>query len=303
VKLACAIAVLAVSATAQAQGFRRTEITTRDGDAECLYWADRNITWHVDAAGSAKTPADTEFTAIQSAVASWQQLSNTCSDFTLTEGQRLTNPSTGKGTQAEHVFTFRETNCATVVPPTDPCLADGSCVGKFRCWDHGDLVIALTTNTYSTTTAVIVDSDIELNAGPSQSGLDFLFTTVSSPVCEPGMQSTSCVATDVQNTMTHELGHLFGFDHVDDERSAMAATSDLGDLVKRTIDRGTADGFCLTYPRGQPATPCDELAQLRRKVIARGVGTPGLQALGCDATGGVGTLSLLALAALLRRRS
>lgn len=297
-----AIAALALAATAHAQGFRRTEITARDGSQQCLYWADRSITWNADAAGSTRTPADTEFVAIQTAFASWQTLSNSCSDFTVTEGPRLTNPSVGKTTQANHVITFRETNCATVVPTSDTCLDDGSCANKHRCWDHGDLTIALTTNTYSVSTAVIVDSDIELNASPGFGGQQFLFTTVSSPVCEPANQSASCVATDVQNTLTHEIGHLFGFDHVDDERSTMAATSDVGDLQKRAIDRGTADGFCLTYPRGQPATPCDELAQLRRKVIAKNVGTGGLgQALGCSAAGGVELAALALLAGLFRR--
>jgi hypothetical protein len=298
-----AIVVLLGAGAAEAQGFRRTEITARDGSQQCLYWNVRDITWHADAAGSVRTPADTEFVATQTAFASWQALSNTCSDFTVTEGGKLTNPPTGKGTQAEHVVTFRETNCSTTVPSSDACLSDGSCANKFRCWDHGDLTIALTTNTYSVSTAVIVDSDIELNAGPSFVGQEFLFTTVSNPVCDPGAQSASCVATDVQNTLTHEIGHLFGFDHVDDERSTMAATSDVGDLQKRAIDRGTADGFCLTYPRGQPATPCDELAQLRRKVIAKSVGTPGLAALGCDATGGLDALAVLMLMGMFLSRA
>lgn len=302
-KLVPAIAAFALAATAHAQGFRRTEITARDGSQKCLTWADRNITWNADAAGSARTPADTEFTAIQTAFASWQTLSNTCSDFTVSEGPRLTNPSVGKTTQANHVVTFRETSCATVVPTSDPCLGDGSCANKHRCWDHGDLTIALTTNTYSVTTAVIVDSDIELNASPGFGGTQFLFTTVSNPVCDPAAQSASCVATDVQNTLTHEIGHLFGFDHVDDERSTMAATSDVGDLQKRAIDRGTADGFCLTYPRGQPATSCDELAQLRRKIVARNVGTGGLgQAMGCSSLAGLQLAALVVLTGILRRR-
>jgi hypothetical protein len=297
-----AIAVALVASTALGQGFRRTEITARDGSTQCLYWNHRDITWRADAAGSAKTPADTEFVAIEAAFASWQTLSNTCSDFSLVQNSRITNPSVGKSTQSDNVVTFRETSCVDVVPTSDMCTSDNSCANKYKCWDHGDLTIALTTNTYSVSTALIVDSDIELNAAPSSSGQAFLFTTVSSPPCDPSNQSTSCVATDVQNTLTHEIGHLFGFDHVDDESSLMAATADIGDLGKRVIDRGTADGFCLTYPRGQPATPCDELAVLRRKVVAKGAGTPTLGQLGCSATPGLSGMALLAVALLLKRK-
>lgn len=298
-----AIAALLVASTAQAAGFRRTEITARDGSSKCLYWNVRDLTWHADAAGSAKTPADTEFVALEASFASWQALSNSCSDFKLTQGQRLTNPPVGRTTQGQNVVTFRETACSVSVPASDACNSDGSCANKYRCWDHGDLTIALTTNTYSVTTAVIVDSDIELNASTPYAGQSFLFTTVSSPACPPGGQTTSCVSTDVQNTLTHEIGHLFGFDHVDDETSTMAATADTGDLQKRVIDRGTADGFCLTYPRGAPAKACDELAELRRRVIAKGIGTPGLSAMGCDATLGLdAAAAALVAAALIRRR-
>lgn len=300
---------LLVAAPAAAQSFLRTEILDRNGNPRCLYWSNRNITWNADAAGNSQTPGTSEFVAIEAAFATWQALSNSCSDFVFTQGPQLTNPSVGRGTQANNVVTFRELSCTAVVPSSDPCQADGSCSNKFRCWDHGDLTIALTTNTYSVSTAVIVDSDIELNSAPQAGGRRFLFTTVSAPPCDEGAEAVTCVATDVQNTMTHEIGHLVGLDHVDDELSTMAPTAPVGDLQKRVVDRGSADGFCLTYPRSLPAASCDELASARRKIVATNVGT----AVGCGHAKGLlppaplGLLGLLGLGVagtrLRRRRS
>src|SRR5207302_353838 len=104
------------------------------------------------------------------------------------------------------------------------------------------------------------------------------------------------VATDIQNTVTHEFGHAMGFDHTLYPNSTMNPTAPIGETSKRIIDLGTAQGFCNVYPRGQPPLSCDETGSLQRRIIADNRGTPGLTALGCDATGG---LALLPLAVLL----
>ncbi len=68
-----------------------------------------------------------------------------------------------------------------------------------RCWEHGWATIGLTTTTFSFSNGIILDADIELNASQPGGDLGFLFTTVSSPLCE-GLPSPECVATDLQNT-------------------------------------------------------------------------------------------------------
>jgi hypothetical protein len=82
----------------------------------------------------------------------------------------------------------------------------------------------------------------------------------------------------------------------------MAATAAEGDVQKRVIDRGTANGFCGTYPLGQPPVPCDDAAQLQRRIIARNAGT-----FGCSCANLAPASPFLAFAALifmtkLRRR-
>ncbi|MFT3708712.1 MAG: matrixin family metalloprotease [Archangium sp.] len=284
--------VLATASLARAQDFQRTIAGMNGDELLCVTWADRNFQYRVDQLGSAKTPGETEFTAIDAAFTTWETVANQCSDFRFLRGMRIANPRIGKGTEADNVLTFRETDCRDVVQPSDPCLADGSCANAHACWDHNSATIGLTTVTYSTRTGVAVDADIEFNASA------FLMTTISSPPCEVGRESVQCVAYDVQNTATHEIGHAVGLDHVLLDSSTMAPTAPVGETSKRVIDVGTAQGFCLTYPRGQPPTPCDELAVQRSRIIARNTGTFGLNCVNSAAPG----LPIVLLALALRRR-
>ena len=285
---------LLVASGAQAQAFLRTVAHVTGQSTTCVTWADRTFDYRVDQDGSLKTPGETEFTAIDAAFASWQAVSDTCSEFKFTRGQRIAGGRIGKGTESENLVIFRETNCRDVVLPSESCLSDGSCGNAHRCWDHSDGTIGLTTVTYSTRTGVAVDADIELNAS------GFLFTTISSPPCELGREAVTCVGYDVQNTATHEIGHAVGFDHVSDPASTMAATAAVGETSKRVIDVGTARGFCSTYPRGQPPVPCDELAVQSSRIIARNTGTFGLNCVA--STSAFGPLFALAALLLLRRR-
>lgn len=283
---------LLTALTVQAQAFRRQVATVTDESTLCVTWAERNFDYRVDQDGNAQTPGETEFTAVDAAFANWQAVSDTCSEFKFIRGTRMAGGRVGKGTETENLVIFRQTSCRDVVQPNDSCLADGSCGNARRCWDHSDGTIGLTTVTYSTRTGVAVDADIELNAS------GFLFTTISSPPCEVGREATTCVAYDVQSTLTHEIGHAVGLDHVDDPTSTMAPTAPVGETSKRVIDVGTASGFCQTYPRGQPPVPCDELAIQRSRIIASNTGTFGMSCVASTSAAG----PLLALLWLLLRR-
>ncbi|MHB8873572.1 MAG: myxosortase-dependent metalloprotease, MXAN_2677/MXAN_2678 family [Myxococcaceae bacterium] len=304
---ALALALL-VAAPAGAQSYRRTQVP---GKEICLSWNTREFVFNADAAGSSRTPFDTEFPAIEASFHTWQAVADACSDFHITQGPRLTGVLVGKapGSEANNVVTFREVSCRDAVLGGDACLGDGTCANKYKCWDHGDGTLGLTTVTFSFKTGTIFDADIELNASPHLEGSAFLFTTVPSPACEQGAEAVTCAAVDVQNTVTHEIGHVFGLDHVDASGSTMEASAPLGETRKRIIDPGTALGFCDTYPKGGPPMPCDEIGLMRRKIIAKGAGTPGLQAIGCASSPGTPlpfALALglgLALCSLGRRRS
>jgi len=59
------------------------------------------------------------------------------------------------------------------------------------------------------------------------------------------------VATDVRNTLTHEVGHLIGLDNSSDPSVVMHGASQLGDVDKRTLKQDDIDGLCAIYPQGR----------------------------------------------------
>ncbi|MFL5345892.1 MAG: myxosortase-dependent metalloprotease, MXAN_2677/MXAN_2678 family [Hyalangium sp.] len=265
------LALLLMASTAGAQAYQRTVVPGKD---LCLNWLSREFVYHIDSAGSLRTPRDTEFPAIDAAFDTWRTLSATCSDFTFVRGGDVSRPSVGYvvGQTNENVVTFRETACQDVVPELDPCRAAETCANDYSCWEHGELTIALTTTTFSFKTGVILDADIELNAAQPGGNLGFLFTTVSSPPCE-GLPSPECVGSDIQNTMTHEIGHAMGLDHVTVPLSTMEPTAPIGETQKRIIDVGTAAGFCDIYPRGLPPNQCSGLGVSSKNLSAQNAGT------------------------------
>lgn len=292
-----------VTGRARAQTYVRTLVPDRTD--LCVVWPGREYTYQLDAAGSSRTPGDTEFAAVDAAVASWRAVSATCSDYAFTRGPDIQDPQVGYDKDSkdnQNVITFREADCADVVPTDAPCMADDSCANVYKCWEHGSFIIALTTTTFSFRTGYIVDADIELNAS-SGPGRGFLFTTVDSPPCGWSSDpSAPCVSADIQNTLTHELGHVVGLDHVYSAEAAgatMEATAPPGETHKRIIDAGSAEGFCLAYPRGLPPTQCGESPTLGRHFQAVSVGT------GCGAAPGAPGLAWVLLVGwgLGRRRA
>ncbi|MFY0574771.1 myxosortase-dependent metalloprotease, MXAN_2677/MXAN_2678 family [Cystobacter fuscus] len=182
-------------------------------------------------------------------VESWRAVSSTCSDYTFRRGPDIEHPFVGydeKSDVNENVITFREQDCNDVVPPGDRCIQDKTCGNLYSCWGHGGGILGLTTTTYGLGSGKIFDADIELNAAPA--GRGFLFTTVDSPPCD-GSQTSGCVSADVQNTVTHELGHVVGLDHVPEQPgSTMEPSAFPGETNKRIIDVGSIAGFCDAYP-------------------------------------------------------
>ncbi|NNB93608.1 matrixin family metalloprotease [Corallococcus exiguus] len=290
--------LLCAGAAGAQQDFKRTLVP---GRPLCLVWPGRDYVYHLDAAGSTRTPGDTEVVAIEAAFDAWRALSSTCSDFRFIRGEDWSRP-VEIGYDEEHRFdnynvvTFRERNCQDVAPPDDACWAEETCGNVYQCWAHGGATIGLTTSSFSFKDGAVVDSDIELNAAETDFGPSFLFTTVNGPPCS-GTPSTDCVAYDVQNTMTHEIGHVVGLDHVYSAGSTMEATASQGETSKRVIDAGSAAGFCSAYPRGLPPTQCRIPEDPGLKLVADGKGT------GCGASaGGPGVAAVLLWGMALMRR-
>lgn len=295
--VATAGAVLAVALLGSTAPYVRSKVdtgVTNDPNAHCFWWeGGSTFTYHQSQAGNSATTGDTEFTAIHNAFNSWQQVMDQCGSLTLAEGPRVTSRDVGydqtAGAVNQNIVVFRDISCNIAAPSSDPCHQEGFCGNKFDCWWYPAGTIALTTSTYDTNTGKLYDADVEFNAAR------FVFTTVDSPMCASQPYSQSCVAYDVQNTMTHEAGHVIGLDHTDAPGSVMNPTAPVGELSKRTIDSGSRSFVCDVYPKGAKAVDC--------------VATKPPPSGGCSATGAAGSGLLgaaavaLGLVRALRRRS
>jgi hypothetical protein len=238
-RLLTVLAVLAACNKPPAPAFVQRHVDN-DSTKPCLAWVDRHFVYRVDPALSPRTAGDKGRAAVSAAFASWQAVAASCSDFTYTEDAGA----------PDNLVIWRQTSCASAAPSGDPCFTDGTCDDKYGCWDGDTMTLAVTSLTYSRSNGAIERAEIQLD------GLDFLFTNVDSPPCQENAQSTACVASDIQNTLTHELGHVIGLDHTNAPGSTMAPTSPVGETSKRVIDMGTAQGFCTIYPRGAATPSC-----------------------------------------------
>jgi MYXO-CTERM domain-containing protein len=104
---------------------------------------------------------------------------------------------------------------------------------------------ALTTTWFSTATGEILDADMQLN--------EIKGSYVECP-------AAGCVAggddIDLENTVTHELGHFFGLAHSDVPQATMFSTARNGDVDKRDLDDDDVAGFCAAYGAGSLGSSC-----------------------------------------------
>ncbi|MFL5319369.1 MAG: myxosortase-dependent metalloprotease, MXAN_2677/MXAN_2678 family [Myxococcaceae bacterium] len=267
-----------------------------DPKAHCLYWHDGTISYVQSANGSPDTTGDTEFDAVNKSFATWNAQSDACGNFHFTELGRTNRRDVGYDAKSvsnnQNLVLFRTVTCSSKVASTDSCWSDGSCNNSYDCWQYADKTIALTTTTYDRSTGQIFDADMELNAAK------FTFTTVDAPECIASAISQACVATDVQNTVTHEAGHVLGLDHppvppLENEESTMFASAPLGETKKRSLDSASKQFVCDVYPKGHPSKDCviEQVSQDLGK------------SAGCDVTPGLfAALSILVLGRFSRRR-
>lgn len=286
-----ALAASLASAAGPAAGYVRE--TTGRGDPAaglCLWWGQdglpgwvpqgaawtgrRGMTWHLS---SAHTPSgcgswEEAHALVRQAFAQWSGASRTaggpaCTDFAFTEGDPTASQSVGY--DGTNLLVFRKGTCGLAAPPGDPCLAELDCGNKYNCWEvdatHDAGVLALTWIVMDLRTGEILDTDMELNdldpARPEQAGWYFTCSPASwpdtAPICTaPPYGQQSCAYVDVGNTVTHEVGHIIGLDHVSDPGATMAATAPAGELTKRSLAADDVAGMCDIYPAGRRTAAC-----------------------------------------------
>jgi uncharacterized protein (TIGR03382 family) len=141
-------------------------------------------------------------------------------------------------------------------------------------WPYTEGALASTVVTINARTNEILDTDIVFNAE------QHTFRVLTAPM------ALGQTFDDVQNTLTHELGHALGLMHNPmDARVVMYPRASTGEVGKRVLHDDDRDGLAALYSTAiVPPTP------------------PQVQ-MGCSSTGGVGSwaLGLLVLFVLAKR--
>jgi hypothetical protein len=114
-----------------------------------------------------------------------------------------------------------------------------------RDWAYAPAALALASVTYAPG-GEIVDADIEVNAD------DWTFKILGSG---PALRTSH----DIQNTLTHEIGHFLGMDHCHDDAVVnepncdavtMRVQTEAGDITMRDLSQDDIAAAQLVYPSG-----------------------------------------------------
>ena len=196
-----------------------TRVTT-DEDGPPIFWRGRFITYSIDLAGCPDTDMGQTRSAVVRSFNTWE--SQACTDIFFSYAGLVDDVEPNHFTQE----------------------ADGiNLVMWLLEWpeDWSPDSLAQTSFVWNERTGEILDADIVLN------GEHFYWTASSQTV------------TDIENVLTHEIGHLLGFGHTSDPGSTMYDGYVEGETEKRDLDATDIRGLCEIYPAGRSTPDIPEL--------------------------------------------
>jgi len=261
-------------------GFVRTGPTKA---GHYLYWESGCVFVTIDSAGTSAIAGDDEFPIIDASIKTWNDSTASCSYLkVMSEGRK----SVEVGNDKINVIKFRDQQCAS-------CVATGNSTGPAWCRPasgsdpercYSAEAAGLTTAVYiddakSARDGAIVDADIEINAANFKVSVKGK-SLVSNP-------KVTCLS-ELQNTLTHELGHLQGLEHpclnrgdpprTDDQGNAVPSCFDgglpatiteatmynfqsCGETSKETLSGDDMNAICKVYPTASDPGTCEQVGQ------------------------------------------
>jgi hypothetical protein len=265
-----AVVLLGTSPISRVEAYVRAYSSDATGNRP-LAWRSGCIFLTPDARGTSFIPAgpNDEFAALNRAIAAWQGASDQCSYLQFVQE---TPGMLEAGRDGTNVILYRESvwgrpSVNGVPAMTYDSAAAALTVVNYALPQDGD------------TTLAILDADIEINAVDFRVSVHGV-TTQNTPG-DPRKLS------EIQNTLTHELGHLIGLDHtcfqpvqgaqrpVDEngqpvpncspEGALSSAVRDAtmynfagnGETKKESLEQDDANGLCGIYPRSANPNTCE----------------------------------------------
>ncbi len=244
-----------------------------------LGWNRSCIVYAVDERGSRDLDIDVLRNIVGSSFSTWEEVlcDGTRTDFQIRETTQLAR--------------CRDAQYRT-------CLGNVNIVAFVDDWPERNLdptAFAVTTVWHSRSTGEIFDADIQVNERLGPYG-----------VCP----SAGCPATDgddgtvdLQNVLTHEIGHFFGIAHSPMINTTMYARSPRGETSKRILRTDDVNAICEIYPPGSATGECDFTPRGGLDLDCEDDEGQN-ECKGCAASGPVdrGSLALIVLALLVVRR-
>ncbi|HVY39385.1 MAG TPA: MYXO-CTERM sorting domain-containing protein [Polyangia bacterium] len=222
-----------------------------------FFWAERTlpITVYTRGFNEPTMTSDQVLSAVSAAADAWSAAQNDCTYVTI-QPWASDDPAPRAVNDSHNALIFRSSNWCQLAE-------DGTCEV-----DYDSSALAFTWDTANRNTGQIYDADIEVNL------VDFKWADV---LADPKLASDM----DLQNALTHEMGHFLGLDHTcydpespgmrhrptDDKGmplpDCMAASIDVqdttmypsampGDTQKRTLAPDDRAGVCGIYPADHP---------------------------------------------------
>ncbi len=179
-------------------------------------WNSFPIQYALNARGPRDVPLDQAFTAVRASIASWGSIPYSSLAFSEHAGPVTTEVSPLDGINV----------VVWIDDASDPTFLAKDLVGA-------------TTVTFDPNTGQITDADIALNA------VRFSWTTSAD-----GSYTSASGPYDVQDVVTHELGHFVGLDHVTTRTSIMFPTTYAGSVSARTLSQDEISAEQSVYPGG-----------------------------------------------------
>jgi len=187
-----------------------------------VHWQKHEVNVRMDQDGTTDVPGDDEFTAIRKSMDTWNQVDCPHPQFVDAGFVSGIEPCIGTKCVGTNVILWEDEATWTKLHPIDDTSPDPVTLRT----------IALTTLYYNDSTGAADSFDLELN------NFRFHYSVTDDP---------DLAQTDIQNTITHELGHVLAMDHSHDPEATMYYTATTGAMWMRTLGEDDITGLCAMY--------------------------------------------------------